>query len=44
MWIAEFKNPRGDIQKKEYHSRADVDRFSRGLSICGSKAKVTYQN
>lgn len=44
MWLAEFKNPRGDMQKNEFHSRAEVDRFVRGLAVCGHKATVTYQN
>ncbi len=44
MWTAEFKNLHGEIQTKEFHSRAELDFFVRGLAVCGHKAKVAFQN
>jgi len=43
MWFAELETRNGALQTKEFHSKSDLDVFVRGLSVCGRKAKVSFQ-
>lgn len=44
MWTAEYKNPRGEIQTKEFKSKTDLEFFLRELSVCGRTATVSFKH